>query len=201
MFLDHLAVAGENLEAAVAHIEDSLGVKMGAGGQHAHFATHNRLLGLEGGLYVEAIATDPSVPAPAYARWFDLDNFTGPARLNNWICHVDVLENSLRGLPKGAGVPVALARGDLRWLMAVPGDGKLPCQGAFPALIEWQVPTPPGKSLASSGLAMTLLEVAHPRAAWLRDVLPFNDPRVVFVEGSFGLRAHFDTPGGARVLE
>ncbi|SHK01182.1 Glyoxalase-like domain-containing protein [Shimia gijangensis] len=201
MYLDHLAVAGDTLEAAVAHVEASLGVKMGAVGRHTHFGTHNRLIGLEDGLYLEAIAIDPDAAPLPYARWFDLDEFSGAARLNNWICHVDDLGTALRDLPKGAGQPVALTRGDLRWLMAVPDNGKLPCDGGFPALIEWQVPEPPGKNLPSSGLRMTLLEVAHPEAAWLRETLPIKDARLAFVEGPFALRAHFETPNGTRVLE
>ena len=127
MIFDHFAVSGETLDAAVAHVEENLGVKMGPGGQHAHFATHNRLIGLEDGLYLEAIAADPSTPDPAYPRWFDLDSFSGTPRITNWICRVDDLEETLSGLPKGAGTPVSLARGDLRWKMAVPADGKLPC--------------------------------------------------------------------------
>lgn len=201
MFLDHLAVAGTTLEEAVSHVEETLGLQMGPGGKHPHFGTHNRLIGLEDGLYLEAISIDPSAPSLSYARWFDLDDFRGPPRLNNWICHVDSLEVALRDLPKGAGQPVALTRGNLHWLMAVPADGKLPCGGGFPALIEWQVPEPPGKKLPSSGVRMTLMEVAHPEAVWLRDVLPLDEARVVFVEGPFALRAHFETPHGPRVLE
>lgn len=201
MNLDHLAVAGETLEEAVAHVEDVLGIKMGPGGQHAHFATHNRLIGLQDGLYLEAIAPDPSVEAPAYPRWFDLDSFRGPPRLNNWICAADDLEMALQGLPEGAGHPVALQRGALRWLMAVPPDGKLPCNGAFPALIEWQVPTPPGQTLAGSGLRLQRLEIAHPEAAWLREVVPLVDARVQFVQGDPELRASFETPHGIRILQ
>lgn len=201
MFLDHLAVAGEALEEAAAHVEDALGVKMGSGGHHAHFGTHNRLIGLEDDLYLEAIAIDPDAAALPYARWFDLDGFSGPPRLNNWICHVESLEAALRDLPDGAGNPVALTRGDLRWLVAVPETGRLPCDGGFPALIEWQVPEPPGKNLPSSGVRLTLLEVAHPEAAWLREVLAFGDRRVEFAQGDAQLRAHFETPHGMRVLQ
>ena len=154
MIFDHLAVAGETLEAAVAHVEEALGVKMGPGGQHVHFGTHNRLIGLEDGLYLEAIAIDPDAAPLGYARWFDLDRFAGAPRIGNWICRVDDLEARLRDLPKGAGQPVALTRGDLRWLMAVPEDGILPCDGGFPALIEWQVDKIPGESLPSSGMSV-----------------------------------------------
>lgn len=200
MILDHLAVAGQTLEAAVAHVEDALGVTMGPGGQHRHFATHNRLIGLDDGLYLEAIAIDPAQPAPTAARWFDLDRFSGPPRLCNWICRVADLEAALAGLPKAAGAPVALSRGDLRWKMAVPADGRLPCDGAFPALIQWQTTALPGHSLASSGLRLTRLELAHPEAGWLRDTLSFADARVVFVPGDFAIEARFEGPNGTRVL-
>ncbi len=200
MILDHLAVAAETLEEAVAHVEETLGVKMGPGGQHPHFATHNQLIGLEDGLYLEAIAIDPSQPSPAFARWFDLDGFSGQSRLTNWICRGDDLDGILTALPEGAGAPVALSRGNLRWKMAVPEDGKLPCNGAFPALIQWQVDNLPGNSLASCGLRLTRLEVAHPKADWLREMLPIGDPRVVFVKGDFALQASFDGPNGKRVL-
>lgn len=200
MLFDHFAVAGTTLEEAVAHVEDCLGVKMGAGGQHGHFATHNRLIGLEDGLYLEAIATDPTVPAPPYPRWFDLDSFAGAPRICNWICRVDDLDAALAELPNGAGTPVSLARGDLRWKMAVPADGKLPCHGAFPAVIEWQTDKLPGLTLASSGLRLTRLEIAHPDADWLRETVPVTDPRVVFVQGDFAMQASFDGPSGPRVL-
>lgn len=201
MQLDHIAVAGLSLEEAVDHVEEVLGVKMGPGGQHAHFATHNRLIGLEDGLYLEAIAKDPSVSPPEYPRWFDLDSFAGKPRLSNWICRCDDLDEMLRGLPDSAGTPVSLSRGDLRWKMAVPADGKLPCDGAFPALIQWQVDNLPGNSLRSCGLRLARIEVAHPNANWLREIVPLADPRVEFVSGDFALRASFDTPHGLRVLQ
>ena len=200
MIFDHFAVAATTLAEAVAHVEDSLGVKMGPGGQHAHFATHNRLIGLEDGLYLEAIATDPSVPAPTYPRWFDLDSFTGAPRITNWICRVDDLDATLVALPNGAGTPVSLARGDLRWKMAVPSSGKLPCDGAFPALIQWQTDKLPGLTLPSSGLRLVRYEIAHPEADRLRQTLPIEDERLLFVPGDFAMRATFDTPSGQRVL-
>ena len=198
--LDHLAVAGESLAEAVAHVEEALGVAMSPGGRHAHFGTHNKLLGLADGLYLEAIAIDPDAPAPAYARWFDLDRFEGASRISNWICRVDDLEAALADLPDGAGRPVDLARGDLRWRMGVPETGILPMQGAFPALIQWQVAQLPGDVLPASGCALRQFEVAHPEAMALRDLLDMHDARLVFVEGDLELRACFDTPHGQRWL-
>ena len=87
--LDHLAVSGATLEAARAAVEDALGVPMQPGGEHDVFHTHNTLLGLEDGLYLEAIAINPAAPTPDRPRWFDLDRFEGSARLSNWICRTD----------------------------------------------------------------------------------------------------------------
>lgn len=200
MILDHLAVAGESLADAVAHVEDALGVRMGAGGQHARYGTHNRLIGLDDGLYLEAIAIDPDATPPTYSRWFDLDRFTGAARLANWICRTSNLQAALDGIAQDAGVPVKMERGDLRWLMAVPETGILPMQGAFPAVLQWQVPIPPGERLASSGCRLVHLDVAHPEASSLAASLGLQDTRVRFVAGAFALQATFDTPHGRRVL-
>lgn len=199
--LDHLAVAGESLEAAVAHVEEALGVAMGPGGQHAHFGTHNQLLGLGDGLYLEAIAVDPSAGELPYARWFDLDRFEGAPRLGNWICRSDDLVADVAAIPLDVGAPVALTRGDLRWRMAVPQSGELPYQDCFPALMQWDVSPTPASLLAPSGCRLLRLEVAHPEAEALRTAVPMRDARVVYVDGAAALRAEFDTPHGKRVLQ
>lgn len=199
MQLDHIAVAGENLAEATAFVEEALGVALQPGGAHAVFHTHNNLLGLADGLYLEAIAVDPVAPAPTRARWFDLDRFSGAPRLSNWICACDDLDGQLQRLPAGFGVPVDLQRGDLRWRMAVPGDGVLPFDNCAPALIEWQGPHPAPR-LAASGLRLRRLTVRHPLAAELAAVLGLGDERVEYEAGAAGLWAEFDTPHGPRVL-
>ncbi|MEF3046960.1 VOC family protein [Pseudotabrizicola sp. L79] len=198
--LDHLAVSAASLDAGVAVVEAALGLALGPGGKHPHMATHNRLLGL-GELYLEVISIDPEAPAPAWPRWFDLDQFQGQPRLTNWICACDDLETALAQAPQGTGVPVDLARGDLRWRMAVPGDGKLPFGGGFPALIQWQGAHPAAR-LPDSGARLRRLEIVNPRAMDLRNAVALDDPRVVFVQGPApALRAEIDTPHGLRVLE
>ncbi|MBT6299218.1 MAG: VOC family protein, partial [Rhodobacteraceae bacterium] len=53
MQFDHLAVSAYTLAEASDHIEQALGVALQDGGQHGVFGTHNRLLGLADGLYLE----------------------------------------------------------------------------------------------------------------------------------------------------
>lgn len=200
--LDHLAVAARDLEEGRAAVEDALGVRLQSGGQHARFATHNLLLGLEDGIYLEVIAIDPEAPAPEGARWFDLDRFDGPPALQCWICRCDDLGAALTRYPS-AGDPVALERGDLSWRMAVPRDGVLAFDNRFPALIEWAGDAHPATRLAASGCALARLVVSHPEAGRLADLLgpELSDARVVFERGAPGLRAEISTPGGLRVLE
>ncbi len=200
MLLDHLAVAGETLEEAAAHVEQALGVPLQDGGKHEKFGTYNRLLGLADGLYLEAIAIDPSAPRPDRTRWFDLDRFQGDPRLTNWICRVPNIEASLDVFPDGVGHPIDLTRGALSWRMAVPPNGRLPFDNLFPALIQWHGDLHPAQMLQDSGCRLRQLVVFHPDALELAKLLGAMD-RVVFDSGPAALRAEFETPHGLRVLE
>jgi hypothetical protein len=114
--------------------------------------------------YFELIAIEPGAPGPAQPRWFDLDNFAGPTRATTWICRCDDLDAALAAAPPGTGTPWALERGDLRWRMAVPADGKLPFDGLFPALIEWEGTAHPAPRLPDRGVRLTALELHSPDA-------------------------------------
>lgn len=196
--LDHIAVLGGTLAEAVTHVEGALGLSMGPGGRHARYGTHNRLIGLSPQVYLEAIAIDPEARAPDDARWFGLDSFDGPARLDKWIARVPDIDAAIAALPM-AGRRVELERDGLRWSMAVPQDGQLPFDGLFPALIQWHVATPPGQGLPPSGLVLEQLVVAHPEAPALAAVLAphLAAPLVSFQTASRpGLSASLTGPEG-----
>ncbi|SNR55512.1 VOC family protein [Puniceibacterium sediminis] len=203
LVLDHIAVLGETLEEATVHAETALGLPLLPGGKHEHYATHNRLLGLGDGIYLEAIASDPAAPPKPYPRWFGLDRFRGPPRLDKWVCRVDDLEAAVKKFPM-AGLPVRLSRGTLDWSMAVPADGQLPFDGMFPALIQWHSPVPPGTSMNTGGPMLESLTVRLPEAAELDDLLGplLSDDRIRFETGSNpALRAEFMTEAGKKVLQ
>lgn len=199
--LDHIAVAAADLEAGAAAVEAALGLPLAPGGQHPHMATHNRLMHL-GDVYLEVIAPDPGQPRPAWPRWFDLDRFTGPPRLTNWVAASDDLDGDVALSPPGIGRPVALARGDLRWRMAVPADGVLPFGGGFPALMQWDGPHPAAR-LPDVGARLERLTIAHPQAGALRAALAgrLSDQRVRIVDApAVSLQVIIATPQGPRHL-
>jgi hypothetical protein len=202
MKLDHLALSAGTLAEGAAMVEGALGIALSPGGRHAHMGTHNLLLSL-GDIYLEVIAADPAAPPPAWPRWFDLDRFTGPPRLTNWIAATGDLAAEVAAGPDGIGTPVALGRGDLRWRMAVPATGRLPFDDAFPALIEWQGDAHPLQRLPDSGLRLTRLMIATPHHESLAAALAgrIDDPRVAILPGpQRSLRAEIATPRGPVTL-
>ncbi|WP_428926036.1 VOC family protein [Marinibacterium sp. SX1] len=201
MELDHIVVAGPMLEDATDMAEAALGVSFGPGGRHEVFGTHNRLLGLDDGVYIETIAIDPQAPPPGRARMFDLDAHEGPARLTNWVCRTRNLDDRIAQFP-GVGQAMAVTRGDLSWRMSVPEHGRLPFDNLCPALIQWQGDAHPSQRLAVSGCRLRRLIVQHPEAGDLQALLTARlvDPRVVFETGPAGMRAEIETPGGLRIL-
>ncbi len=201
---DHIAVTARTLDEGCDWVESRLGIAPVAGGAHPLMGTHNRLLGLGDDAYLEVIAINPDAPPPGRPRWFDLDNFDGPPRIGNWVLRSDDLARDLPLFPAGIGRPMALSRGDLRWRMAVPGDGRLPFGGACPAVIEWAGKAHPAQNLPDSGLRLRQLQVIHPQAGQLREFLGtvLTDQRLVLSEGDQpSLRASFETADGERILQ
>jgi Glyoxalase-like domain len=198
--LDHLVVAARTLEDGQAWLEGRLQVPLQAGGEHAMFGTHNRLLGLGHTAYLEVIAVNPAAPPPARPRWFGLDTpamqrrlESGPA-LIHWVAAVP----SLVGWPD----VLALSRGDNRWQLTVPPDGALPLGGVAPSLIAWQTP-PPSARLPESGCRITGLRLGHPQPDLVRarlNAIDFQGEAEVYEAPQPKLGATLETPGGLVAL-
>lgn len=192
MELDHIVVAGETLKEAVAHVENALGVAMQPGGQHVRYGTHNALMGLGDGLYLEAIAVDPDATPEDLPRWFGLDSFIGAPRIITWAARVKDLPASLKTHPE-AGNHIQMQRGDLRWLMAVAADGRLPRGGAFPSLLQWQVNPIPGCTLKRLQIKTPVDAQNLPRVEAKAAIDIVSAPELC-------IEAVFQTPEGERVL-
>ncbi len=195
--LDHLAVGAATLNEGVDWVQSQLGVVLERGGSHEKYGTHNMLLGLEDGLYLEVIAKDPDTIPSAEHSWFGLDDFTGPPRLANWICCAD----NLSDYADTAGPKRRLERGNLRWDITVHDGGRLPFGGGFPTLIKWGACTVhPAQILKLSGLRLREFTVSHPEATKIASLAPLDDPRIRFKVGPQGFVARFDGPNGLKEL-
>ncbi len=197
--LDHLVVTAPDLAAGVAHVRDRLGVTVPDGGAHPAMATHNRLMRLGPGIFLEVIAPDPAAAPPARPRWFALDA-AGPPRLAAWVLRTGDLDAAHAALPD-AGPPIPMARGALTWRITVPADGALPRGGAHPMVLQWDG-DPPADRMADAGCRLERLCVRHPDAAALARALgALDDPRIAFEAAQRpGLAARIATPGGVRTL-
>ncbi len=172
--LDHVVVAAADLDAGAAWVEERLGVAPSGGGRHPRMATHNRVMSL-GPVYLEVIAVDPAAPAPERARWFDLDNpwlaellRQGP-RVLTWAVNVPDLDG-IRLPVETWGETVPMERGDFRWLISVPADGRLPFAGAAPTVLEWRSALPID-SMPDSGCRLRRVRARHPEGSRLRRLL------------------------------
>lgn len=204
--LDHLVIACTDLDRGEAWLRARFGVPLAPGGQHPGWGTHNRLLQLGGGVYLELIAADPSRPAPGLPRPFLLDDAALRARLEqspvlvHWLVRTDDLPGALAGLHYDAGTPTPMTRGTLRWRITLAADLRPPGDGLLPTVIQWDVPQTehPTARLPEAGVRLAGLTVRGPRS--LLDCRPAvrSPVPIGWVESADapGLSADFDTPLG-----
>jgi len=165
--VDHLVYAVADLDAGIDEIERLLGVKAARGGKHTGRGTHNALLSLGGGSYLEIIAADPDQSAPAAPLPFGLDRLREP-RLATWAVRVPNIEKRVdearkAGYDPGAILPVSRKLPDgteLRWLLAV--NAEPAGNGIVPFLIQWEPGKHPSET-APSGVHLADLQAEHPR--------------------------------------
>jgi len=211
--IDHLVVAATDLDAGTAWLEAHLGVALAPGGRHAAMGTHNRLLKLGPRLYLELIAVDPAASQPARARWFGLDDAGLRARIGerprliHWVARCDDIAAAAAACPEPPGDILDLARGDFRWRITVPADGRLPGDGLIPSLIQWHSPTHPADKLPDRGCGLMKLEGFHPEPKRIQaslSALGLDKALALFPAEAGerpGLAAYLRTPGGLREID
>lgn len=211
--VDHLVVAAVDLDAGAAWLERHLGVPLAPGGRHAVMGTHNRLLKLGAQLYLELIAIDPAAPPPGRPRWFALDapamrnRIAERPRLIHWVARCGDIAAAANACPEPPGDILDLARGDFRWRITVPADGRLPGDGLLPSLIEWTSPAHPADRLPEQGCALMKLEGFHADPERLRSALAalgLEAHLALFAHEpgeAAGLVAYLRTPAGLREID
>lgn len=201
---DHLVIAARTLEEGVEWVERRLGVAAGPGGKHDVMGTHNRLVSLGPGRFLEVIAIDPEAPAPLQPRWFELDSPAMHARLArgpalvHWVARTADIDAAVDATSPGMPV-LALSRGAFRWKIAVAADGSLPRGGIAPTLIQWFTQHP-AEVLPDAGCRLESLVLRDPDAPAILHALRYaglaaDDPVQAHHDGH-GLEARIRTPKG-----
>ena len=173
--IDHIVLGARTLQEGAAFVEEHLGVKPRAGGAHDGFGTHNMLLGLGRGTYLEIIAPDPAQPDPPHGRPFDLDDpalrlaLEAEPRLIAWVARTPVLDAVVARLGPRGGELKAMSRGDLHWRMAFPPQ-RQDMDNLIPALIEWKGEGASSR-LPDSHCRLLHLEAEHPDAEAVKAAL------------------------------
>lgn len=183
---DHLAIAARSLDEGAAWLRDRLGIAPEPGGRHPSMGTHNMLLSLGPGEYLELIAVDPDAPTPDRPRWFGLDGFDAPPRIVGWV----IRQSPLRA-PEGTRIAEA-SRGDLRWRITLPDSGQMAHGGTVPMRIDWGTGAHPSDRLRDHGLRLTALHLQAPAPP----TLPLSDPRITTTTGPARIAARIATPSG-----
>jgi hypothetical protein len=175
--LDHFTLGTSSLAAGVAAVREVLGIEIPPGGKHPDMSTHNRVVNVGDGCFLELIAIDPDAPAVPHKRWFGLDDPAVQARLATvprgvgWVVRTDDLDRVVAASPVELGAPRRLSRGDLSWRLTVPAAGAMPYDGLVPAFIEWSPGPHPAERMPFLGPKLAAIEMRHPQAEALRDVL------------------------------
>ncbi len=207
--LDHLVIAAKDLDEGSAFVQDLLGVPLEPGGKHTAMGTHNRLLNLGEGVYLEVIATDPDAPAPHRPRWFGMDSREvqerveqGPTLLH-WVARAKGVSLKDSDISKDTfGHVTPMQRGDLSWLITIPDDGHLPADGVLPTLIDWGGALHPTTKLPDRGLKLMKLRGVHPEPEKIEGMLEdLGLQEVIELErGEVGLGAEVETPNSVVTL-
>jgi hypothetical protein len=173
--LDHLVLAGPDLQATVAWFADLTGVPPAPGGSHVGLGTANYLVDLGAGAYLELIGPDPDQLEPEQPRPFGVDELAGPAVVT-WAMRTDDIDRLVLEARAGGydpGDPIAMSRREtdgslLEWRLTRPrfdyGDGLVPF------LIDWgSSPHPTTRGLP--GAPLVDVRARHPDPASVRPAL------------------------------
>lgn len=177
--IDHIIYGVPDLEEGVAHVERLLGVRPAVGGRHEAYGTHNALLSLGPGSYLEVMARDPDLPAPERGVLFGLDSLRAP-RLIAWVLRREAIDEAATAAAAAGLGPVETGKregpgGVLTWRLTDPFA--VPRGGVVPFLISWGE-TPHPSATAPRGGTLSEFRVGHPRPEEIRRVLASLDAEV-----------------------
>lgn len=211
--LDHIVIVAATLEQGLDYCEFALGIRPPKGGEHTAMGTHNHLLNLGDGVFLEIIAINLAAPRPNRLRWFGMDAMAQQQRLEkapylaHYVVHVNEIAAGAAALPE-LGTISMMQRGLLEWQITIPDDGALVENGTLPSLIKWPDGVDPTSSMPDFGYRLLHLEAYHPQPEWLvtrwAEIGLDAEPKLTVHAADRGgepyLVAHISTPDGLRII-
>ena len=151
----------------MGRIEALTGTRPAKGGSHPGFGTHNALLGLGQGTYLELVAPDPEQPRPARGLWTDAAPVGGG--LMTWVWRsrdIAGLASTAHAAGAAIGETIDGERRQpdgttLKWQLTNPMA--MPFGGAVPFLIDWGDSPHPATSAPKAG-TLTGFVIEHPES-------------------------------------
>lgn len=196
--IDLITIGVSDLDAQVAELERLTGVKAAYGGEHPSRGTHNALLSLGDGAYLEVLAASPDSDTAEAA---DLNALTRPTPL--WwgvsVQQAGPAAASLRSAGFTTAEPIPGTRrtpaGDLlQWRTLVLES---PPKGA-PFFIEWSRDSVHPSASSPAGCRLQSLDIATPVPAALDKLLRMIEAPVRVREAAaLELTVNLDCPRGA----
>jgi hypothetical protein len=199
--VDHLVYATPDLPRGIDEIEQLLGVRASAGGQHRNWGTHNALLALGPRAYLEIIAPDPTQPPPARPRPFGLDTLRR-SRLVAWAANGSDLDSlharaAQNGVQLGNVLIGSRERPDgkvLSWKLT--DLYRVVADGIVPFFIDWGASVHPAGG-AAKGARLLALRAETPDAAQVVEQLTIVSVNLPVESGAApALVATIDCPRG-----
>jgi hypothetical protein len=175
MIVDHLVYGTPDLRVGIDWIEQLVGVRATAGGQHPGGGTRNALIALGPTAYLEIVGPDPDQPAPAEPRTFGVDDVTAP-RLVTWAANNGDLDRLVADAKRSGIALGAVSAGSRRtpagallaWRYTSPRV--VVADGVVPFFIDWGTTTHPAGD-AAQGAKLVDFRAEHPEPSRVRGML------------------------------
>ena len=193
LVVDHLVWCVDSVAEGMEKFEALTGVRPCIGGQHLGLGTHNALLSLGDGVYLEILALDPAQKMEA--RWIGIDCPTKPC-LATYCVQADQADGKDGKLENTEGKT-------LKWRLAADhhtsGYEKLPFRGLVPFIVDWSVnPLEHPSAISPKRCRLAELRAYHPNPGELRKVFEALNVKGIMVEAgdTERLEAILDSPNG-----
>lgn len=199
--IDHLVFCVPDLKKGIQIFEKQFGVAPVYGGQHLTRGTHNALLNLGAGCYLELLAIDPKNKSVSPPRWMGID-LTKKMKLTRWAIKSTDFKKELTALKRAnpkLGKAFAGSRktstGDLlEWNMSLPLPE--PEIEILPFIVDWKNSIHPTENLEEK-CRLIELRASHPNPDFIQSTLDQLGAELkIESSNQVSLIAKIETPNG-----